>query len=1011
MLRLSLCFLFFISIIEATAQGVIRGKVTDENGETIIGATVVLKVNPPVGVFTDLDGNFSISRSDSSEVLLQISYVGFLTIEEKVSLKQNKVLSKNYVLKSKENIINQVEIVAEAVKNKDYYLENIKRKSAVSLDYISSETMKKTGDNNVTAALSRVSGVSTNGSFITVRGIGDRYLKTNINGLRIPTLDPFTNNIKLDLIPSSLVDNIVISKTASPELPGDWAGAYISVETKDFPDKLSITFESNVEFNFQNLRSQILQSKKSSTDWLGYDNGFREINHDDFRPAVINPSQYQQMAALGLTDFYESLGITEGSAWNETYFKLGLVELGLLDKALINNTASYNIARDNFNTNQFRGEAFAIINKDASEFGQSVQNNWDLSSADTPLNFSQAFTVGNQVNVFGKPLGFLAGFRYGRSFLNDPNAVAQRAAIDVNGETFIPFDWNQQVSRETNGWSGVLNLSFKPSANHSLTFLFMPNMIGVNNLRSDSLYDETASYIRIFSKNQFYEERQQLVYQFRSEHYIPSRAIKINLDASYTDGESSVPDFNGYRYFFNNDSLLELDRVYSNTSRFFRYLDEDLLDTRVQVEFPLFEKPGFKRKVKLGGGYLLNRKDNTQYNYLLSFTVPDKFIIENGNVDPYFSLDQFAINSSNQLVSYYQRDENPGNRSIGASSIVSAFLMTDYNVTKRLRFSGGFRIEQANIYTDVYLYDSLGYAKGDGRRFFPGGLVPLAPNPGVLDEFDFLPSISIIRSLSENEDLPFNLRFNFSRTVARPSMRELSEIIVMDYELRAPVFGNSDLKSVDITNYDIRAEKYFKGGNNVSVSVFYKDFRNHIELVNSNIGFSWQNIDKSRAFGLELEGRKKIGSKLELMSNLTFTNSLSEFVQNRLELNNGIKTYIPFDTVSRSMFGQAPYVINGILSYTEDKAGLTATISYNRQGPRLSIASNDGAPDIYELPRNLLDLKLTKSLGKFFSISLRVRDILNSPIRRSYKFDEGWIIDYDSFRFGTFYQIGITYKI
>ncbi|HOO09492.1 MAG TPA: TonB-dependent receptor plug domain-containing protein, partial [Cyclobacteriaceae bacterium] len=78
-----------------------------------------------------------------------------------------------------------------------------------------SELIKKTGDANVTAAIARVSGVSTNGSFITVRGIGDRYIKTMINGMRIPTLDPFTNNIKLDIFPSSLVDNIIITKTAS----------------------------------------------------------------------------------------------------------------------------------------------------------------------------------------------------------------------------------------------------------------------------------------------------------------------------------------------------------------------------------------------------------------------------------------------------------------------------------------------------------------------------------------------------------------------------------------------------------------------------------------------------------------------------------------------------------------------------------------------------------------------------------------------------------------------------
>ena len=92
----------------------------------------------------------------------------------------------------------------------------------------------------------------------------------------IPTLDPFTNNIKLDLFPASLVDNIIITKTASPELPGDWAGAYISIETKDYPDKLSVNMESSIGYNNQSSFKNVISSQRSSTDWLGYDNGLRE---------------------------------------------------------------------------------------------------------------------------------------------------------------------------------------------------------------------------------------------------------------------------------------------------------------------------------------------------------------------------------------------------------------------------------------------------------------------------------------------------------------------------------------------------------------------------------------------------------------------------------------------------------------------------------------------------------------------------------------------------------------
>jgi outer membrane receptor for ferrienterochelin and colicin len=936
--------------------------------------------------------------------------VGYTPIEELIKFKKGEVVIRNYTMSPKQNEIKQFEVFSTAVKNKDYYLENLKKKSSASIDYISSETMKKTGDNNVTAAISRVSGVSTNGSFITVRGIGDRYLKTNINGLRIPTLDPFTNNIKLDLFPSSLVDNIIITKTASPDLPGDWAGAYISVETKDYPENLAVNIETTFGYNAQTTGKDMLSSERSKTDWLGYDNGYRNVDHNAFVQVNVDPTPYQEMAALGLSSFYASLGINETSAWNDTYYKLGLIELGLLKKSDFYNQTAFNDARSIFNGDEYSGKAFSIINAKAAEVSQKYPNNWDSKLRKAPMNFSQSFSIGNQVKLFGKPLGFLTGFRYGTTIQNDPNAEANRAAVDNNGIVYKSREISQHFSRETNGWSGLVNLSYKPSLNHSISLLFMPNFNGVNNVRNDSEVDFSFAAINNYSKTLFYEQRKQLVYQTKTEHYFPKSKIKVESNASFTQGKSIAPDFKNFSYVLNNENLYTIDKTASNTSRYYRYLDENLLDTKVSAEIPLGKKPGLIRKLKVGGGYQHNDRKNDQYNYIMRFTTGGNYIIENGDISPFFNLNDFALNN-NKIESYYERDENPANRTIGNSQIISAFAMADYNINTVLRVSGGLRIEDATIFTDVFAYDSMGLAPNDERRNFPFSIIEFVPNPGNLKELSFLPSINVIYKLRSDEEKPINLRANYSKTVARPSIRELSEIFVYDFELRAPVFGNSALKMVEIDNYDIRLENYFKSGDNLSVSFFYKNFKNHIELVNSNIGYSWQNVDQSRALGIELEGKKQLFKNLEFRSNITITKSASEFVQTLLQFNGGVKTYIPIDTVNRTMFGQAPYVLNGILSYTSDSLGFTATVSYNRQGKRLVIAGGGSIPDIYEIPRNLIDIKLSKNLGKHFAVSLTIRDILNSPIRRTYNFEEGTNIDYDLFRFGTNYQLGIQYKL
>lgn len=992
-------------------QGTVRGKVTDETGESVIGATVYLKSNPTKGVLTDFDGFYTIKVQDSLEQIMVVKFISYKTIEYNVQLRKGQVLLKDFNLKPNLVELKEFEISSEAVKNRDYYIENIKKKSSTTIDYISAETIKKTGDNNVTSAVSRVSGVSTNGSFITVRGIGDRYVKTNVNGLRIPTLDPFTNNIRLDMFPASLVDNIIITKTSSPDLPGDCAGAYISVETKDYPEKLSVQVESTVRYNPQTSFKDFVSTERSNTDFLGFDNGYRDHDHSTYASVLQNPSYYSEFNALGLGNYFRSIGVDGNTPWNDTYLKLGLIQLGLLSPGQMNDNIAFSKAKDTYATS-FKLQAYDKINAAGAASGQSFPNNWDNKIRKAPLNFSQSFSIGNQTKLFGKTLGFMFGFRYSNIIQNDPSGRAERAAIDAFGRIAVSTMIDQHLSREINGWSALANVALKLNKNNSLSCMFMPNVNGVNSVRNDIQEDFGFTYKYIFTRSQFYESRRQLIYQLKTDHYIPFIKAKAEFNASYTDGKSDVPDFKSFDYYLTNlYNTYLIDRNISRTSRFYRYLDERLFDSRLSFEIPLSSNKIMPRKIKLGGSFQHLNRNNDQYRYTLLFSIPDAYqITPQTPLADFFKISDFGI-VNHKITSAYQQDPNPGNHTIGRSMIAGGFVMADYSFTERLRLAGGARVESSDFYTDVFKYDSLGYAAGDPRRFFPGGDVPIAPQPGILKKTNILPSLNFVYKLQNHETAPTNLRLNYSQSLARPSLRELSEVVVPDFELRAFVFGNSSLKQVQINNYDLRLEKYFSSGDNLSLSVFYKQFKNHIELVNSNIGYSWQNVDKSFVQGIEIEGKKMLGKHFEFRSNISLIKSLSDFVVNRLELNNGIKKYIPFDTVSRPMFGQAPFVINGILSYNADSLGLVATISYNVQGPRLAITSTDGTPDIYELPRHMLDLKISKTLGKHFSVSLNIRDLLNAPVRRSYNFQDGWKIDYDRFRFGTNYLFSVLYRI
>ncbi|HAI01155.1 MAG TPA: TonB-dependent receptor, partial [Flavobacteriales bacterium] len=205
------------------------------------------------------------------------SFIGYtpqtttVAVTDGVTLLDFNLFIETYVIEQ------AAEVVAKVDRSRDVYMENIKKKSAASMDFVSSQQIKQAGDSDAAGAIKRVPGVSTVGNFVFVRGLSDRYIKTTLNGAEVPSMNPRRNSIEMDLFPTNLVDNLVIVKTQTANLPGDWAGAYISVDTKDFPEDLSLNYSTTVGFNDQTSMQDVLTSNTGATDWLGFDDGSRSL--------------------------------------------------------------------------------------------------------------------------------------------------------------------------------------------------------------------------------------------------------------------------------------------------------------------------------------------------------------------------------------------------------------------------------------------------------------------------------------------------------------------------------------------------------------------------------------------------------------------------------------------------------------------------------------------------------------------------------------------------------------
>ncbi|MDP4952082.1 MAG: carboxypeptidase-like regulatory domain-containing protein, partial [Flavobacteriales bacterium] len=345
-LCLTICLLG--SSFSLLSQGTLRGKVSDDIGSPIPFASVYLKQNTAIGTTTDFDGDYSLEIPDDQSYIVVFSFAGLQQQNLEVSVKNKEVFVLNVIMKELTTELEAAEVVVKANRGGEYYMEEMKSNAAESIDYISFATLKKTGDSNVPDAVKRVSGVSTVGGYVSVRGLVDRYIKTTLNGSRLPTLDPFTNNIKMDLFPTGLIDNVIITKTMNPDLPGDWSGAYISIETKDYPEDLQISVSTTVGFNAQSTFQEVITSQGSSTDWLGFDNGFRDIPEgvatiqSDFPNPVFNPSLYQQFSYLGIAEDLYAYGITQNTPITNgsIQHQVGLNQLGLLGAGDFNNESA-----------------------------------------------------------------------------------------------------------------------------------------------------------------------------------------------------------------------------------------------------------------------------------------------------------------------------------------------------------------------------------------------------------------------------------------------------------------------------------------------------------------------------------------------------------------------------------------------------------------------------------------------------------------------------------------------
>ncbi|MBL7734518.1 MAG: TonB-dependent receptor [Chitinophagaceae bacterium] len=274
---LLLFFLIGFSVILFAQNLPLNGRVINANNEPVSGATISV-TGMERSFAANVEGRFTVNLEAGKKYTLLVSSAGYNTKSiEEVEVKANEDNQLSIVLENT-SALAEVVVRTSVRKESTSALLNFQRNNTAVSSGIAADFIKRTPDKNTGEILKRVSGASIqDNKFVVVRGLGDRYNTAFLNGAQLPSSEPDKKAFSFDVIPSSVVDNIVINKTATPDLTGEFAGGLIQVTTKDVPSRNFLTLGVNIGFNTISTGKDFYSNERGGSDWTSFADGRRKL--------------------------------------------------------------------------------------------------------------------------------------------------------------------------------------------------------------------------------------------------------------------------------------------------------------------------------------------------------------------------------------------------------------------------------------------------------------------------------------------------------------------------------------------------------------------------------------------------------------------------------------------------------------------------------------------------------------------------------------------------------------
>ena len=920
----------FAQIMEADTKdgfGTVRGRIIDDKtGKSVYGAEIQL-LN--YSVESDVDGKFELKAAAGTHNLSIIlaNYADLNLTDVVVTLGEVTTIG-DVRLSPVTESMTAVKISVKRMQNTESALLTSKRMAPNMIDGISAASFKRIGDGDAASAMKRVTGVSIEGGkYVYVRGLGDRYTKTTMNGVDIPGLDPDRNSIQMDLFPTAVIDNIVVAKTFTADMPADFTGGIVDLATKDFPSKKSFNVSFGLGYNpAMHLQSDYLDYEGSSTDFLGFDNGKRR-----------NPTK-------GLNQIPSVVDAVSGNSLADEFYRIN----------------------GDFDKNLGTTEKTSPVNFD---FGISFANTKKLNRKYT-LGYQSSLSYKNQTDFF-----------------RDAQFNLYAKQNETSQTELIPFErqtGNYAVNNVILGYLGSIALKSKSDKfrfnilhiqngeSKAGKFFFRNSLQGANwDAQQYNLEFNQRSLTNAFLSGKHTRDRGNWEVEWK---VAPTLSTMYDPDVRFT--RIRVPD-------------LTISSEAGFPQRIWRSLQEYNVANRLDITRKT-RLSGFKTTLKFGAAYTFKYRDYSIESYQIQggfdgFEDPqiimlDQNLMSSTNRDGFYYTADFVDGRGFR--------NNP-NAFKGSVNYAATYLSGDVDFTKDFKLIAGLRGEMyQQFYSGINQNgDELNNQEVMNHlRLFPtvNMVYRLKRKTNLRASFTQTTARPSFKELSFAQILDPITGRSFQGGLFSESVNIVDE----NGQSQNLLLWNGDLRPTNINNFDLRFETFMKRSDMLSVGVFYKSMTNPIEIVQymaDNNAYQPRNVGNATILGAEFELRKNlevVHSALKYFSfntNVTVTQSeisinLAEFLSRTFGARDG-------QTISRkrAMAGQAPYIVNGGLGYQSRTKLFEAGVYYNVQGPTLQFVGYANRADVFTVPFHSLNLTASGKFGykNRMNLALKVSNLLN----------------------------------